>query len=352
MSLLKIKKYILEKYNLDAILITSKENKIYLGMPIGSGIKILLTNHENYILFDGRYLNEVNEKKDLNYEKICFNQGEDYTEHILKIIKKNSKLGIEAKNLNIFEYNKLSNKFDLSLLNNEFLEIRAIKTEEEIDKIKDAIDLTDDIFYKVLNKINVGMTEHDISAYINYYATKNGASSMAFDTIVVSGVRTCMPHGRPTNKIIEKNEIVTIDFGITYNGYQSDMTRNICFGKPHSSHYNIFKIVKDVQEKGTKYIKEGIVSSELDSYVRNLIKEYGYDKYFTHGLGHGLGIGGGELPLINSYSNLILKENMVITCEPGIYIPKLFGIRIEDNVLVRKENSLVLNKTTKDLIIL
>lgn len=352
MNLEKIRKEILEKNNLDAILIKSKENKIYLNLPTGSGIKALITKDKNYLLFDGRYINEVNEKVDDSFDKICFNQGENYINHILDILKENSFLAIEGNDTNTLEYIKLKEKFNIHILKDELLKIRMVKSKDEIEKLKRAAKITDEIFAKVLKEIKVGISENDISSLLIYHAIKSGASSMSFDTIVTSGYRTCMPHGRPTNKKIKENEMIMIDFGITLNGYQSDMTRNICIGKPDYKMQEIFNIVREVQQKGLEYIREGIKGCDVDFFVRNLIKNYGFEKYFTHGLGHGLGIGNGELPLLNQFSEEILKENMLMSCEPGIYIPNVGGVRIEDDVLIENGKGVAITKTPKDLFIL
>ena len=196
------------------------------------------------------------------------------------------------------------------------------------------------------------MSENELSALIQYYSIVKGASGMAFDTIVASGERGAMPHGRPTSRKFENGDFITIDFGIIYNGYQSDMTRTIAIGKPSGKVLEIYNIVLEAQKAGVDYIKVGRTGKEIDTYVRNIIASYGYGDYFTHGLGHGMGIGDGEFPILNKSSETVLEEGMIMSCEPGIYVEGLGGVRIEDDVLIQNGAGISLNKTTKELIII
>lgn len=159
------------------------------------------------------------------------------------------------------------------------------------------------------------------------------------------------PHGRPTDKTFQEHEFITIDFGITYKGYQSDMTRTICIGEPDPKLKEIYDVVLKAQCAGVDFIRSGVSGKEVDSYVRGIIEEHGYGEYFTHGLGHGMGMGDGELPLLNQNSDTILEDGMIMSCEPGIYVPGLGGVRIEDDVVIINGKGVPLNKTTKELII-
>ncbi len=337
---------------LDAVLIHSKTNKQYLGALTGSGVKVLITKDKVYQIMDGRYINEAKIKTP-TFNNIVYKQGSSYIDAVKEIVGTNAVIGIEGNHVSACEYHQmLQSNLNIELLSNDLEIIRRCKDENEIACIKEACKITDQVFEELLKLIKVGMSEIEIANHIEFLAKQNGATSMAFDTIVVSGTRGALPHGRPTSKRVEKNEMVTIDFGVVYHGYQSDMTRTICIGKPKDELKKIYDIVCHAQCAGIQYIKPGITGKEVDQYVRDIIEKAGYGKYFTHGLGHGIGLGGGELPLLNQYSETVLEEGMVMSCEPGIYIPNVGGVRIEDDVVIQNGKAVVLNQTTKKLIIL
>ena len=242
---------------------------------------------------------------------------------------------------------------DSELLNNIYARLDTSyknKDEEEIALVQKACDITDQIFMEAISTIHIGMKEYELSAFLQYLALKNGASGMAFDTIVASGQRGAMPHGRPTDKPFAEHEFITIDFGIVYQGYQSDMTRTVCIGTPDPEVKKIYDIVFEAQCAGVEFIKAGIRGKDVDDYVRSIISNHGYGEYFTHGLGHGMGMGDGELPVLNQRSETILEEGMIMSCEPGIYVPGIGGVRIEDDVLIRNGVGVALNHTPKTLI--
>lgn len=345
-------KAILDEKNIDAILIKSKTNKRYVGALTGSGVKVLITKDNQYQIMDGRYINEAKETTQ-GFELIVHDQGKSYIDEVQRTLGKQNRLGIESSQILVKEYLSLKERnFDLVLLENELEYIRRIKDEKEIALVRKACEITDAIFQETISTIKVGMKETEVSALLQYLAIKNGASGMAFDTIVASGTRGSMPHGRPTDKTFQKHEFITIDFGITYQGYQSDMTRTICIGEPNPEMKKIYDIVLEAQCAGVDFIKAGVRGKDVDEHVRNIITKHGYGEYFTHGLGHGMGMGDGELPVLNQRSETILEEGMIMSCEPGIYIPGLGGVRIEDDVLIEHGKGVALNKTTKELIIL
>lgn len=340
---------ILKEKKLDAILIQSKTNKRYVGALTGSGVQVLVTAHNIYQMMDGRYINEAKETT-IGFENIVYDQGSGYYPTIASIIGKGT-LAIEANQTLVKGYLKLQEYgFEIVLLDNELEVVRKNKDEKEIALVKKACEITDKIFMEAIQSVKVGMKEYELSALLQYLAIQNGASAMAFDTIVASGKRGAMPHGRPTDKTFAEHEFITIDFGITYQGYQSDMTRTICIGTPDPKVKEIYDIVWKAQCAGVAFIKAGVTGRDVDTHVRNIIKEAGYDEFFTHGLGHGMGMGDGELPVLNQRSSTILEEGMIMSCEPGIYVPGVGGVRIEDDVVIRNGKGVALNKTTKELI--
>lgn len=340
---------ILQDKQVEAILIKSKNNKRYLGALGGSGVQVLVTKEHVYQMMDGRYVNEANDTTE-GFVNIVYEQGSGCMPSVQEIIGK-KRLAIESNQTYAKEYIAMIKAgFDVVLLDHELEEVRKNKDEEEIALVKTACEITDKIFMEAISTIHVGMKEYELSALLQYLAIKQGASGMAFDTIVASGVRGAMPHGRPSDKTFQEHELITIDFGIVYQGYQSDMTRSICIGTPEKNMKKIYDIVYKAQCAGVQYIKEGLRGCDVDAYVRSIINDAGYGEYFTHGLGHGMGMGDGELPVLNQRSTTILEEGMIMSCEPGIYIPNVGGVRIEDDVLIQDGKGIALNHTTKELI--
>lgn len=344
---------LIDEKNIDALLIKSKNNKRYVGALTGSGVYLLITKNGSYQILDGRYVEEAKKKTKGFINKVAF-QG-TYIQSIIKILNDLSikRLGIENQSMTIKEYMILSEaNIDITLITDELGKIRSIKSNEEIDLISKACQITDDVFNKVISEIKEGITELDISALLQYWSLKNGASSMAFDTIVTSGERGVMPHGRPTNRKVKRNEAITIDFGVVYEGYQSDMTRTVFIGEPSEKIREIYELVLKAQMSAISEIREGVRAKDIDRVARDIIANAGFGEYFNHGLGHGIGLGDGEFPILNSRSEDILKEGMVMSCEPGIYIPNLGGVRIEDDVVIKNGKGISINKTTKEFIII
>ncbi|MGM9912061.1 M24 family metallopeptidase [Floccifex sp.] len=348
----------LKEENIDALLIKSKTVKKWMNTMTGSGCQVLITKEKGYLIVDGRYITEAKEREH-DLEIILHNPhltGRNYLATVESILKEKGckSLGVEAYQILAKEYEQIKALgFDIHLLDSEIANLRILKEDEEIEAMKEAIAITDEIYQEVIQHIHVGMTEYEISALVQYYSIKAGAQQMSFDTIIATGERTALPHGRPTQRKVKAHEPIMIDFGIQYNNYQSDMTR-ICFiGEPEPKIKEIYDVVLKAQLAGLAAIKEGAVASDVDAAARAVIEQAGYGEYFNHGLGHGLGIGeDGEGPTLNSQSKTILKNRMMMSCEPGVYVPGVGGIRIEDDVLIENGVGVPLNKTTKDYIIL
>lgn len=353
----KIQAYLAEQ-NLDAILIKSKTMKKYLATLTGSGCQILITKDTGYLIVDGRYITEAKEKEhDLHIILHAPHKtGRNYLGTVEELLRKHQcrSLGVESFQMLIKEYQEVEKLgVDIRLLDKEIAMLRIQKDEEEIAVMKEAVRITDEIYAKVLQHLHVGMSEYEISALLQYYAICAGAQQMSFETIVGTGERSALPHGRPTARKIKVHEPILIDFGIQYENYQSDMTRVASIGKPKPEIENIYHIVLEAQLAGIAAMKTGTLASDVDKVARDIITSYGYGDYFDHGLGHGLGIGdGNELPILNETGSIILDEHMMMSCEPGIYLPGVGGIRIEDDVVILNGVGVPLNKTTKDFIIL
>lgn len=228
--------------------------------------------------------------------------------------------------------------------------VRMIKDKYEIEIIKDNLILSDEGFLYLLKVIKPGMSELQVSAELEHYLKFKGAEEMSFPTIVASGNRSSLPHGRASSKIISKNESIVIDFGIKKNYYCTDTTRTIFIGTPSQKFKDTYNIVLEALNEGINLVKEGVRAEEVDEKVRNTIEKYGLGEYFTHSTGHGVGLEIHEYPTIGKGINQDLKEGMIITIEPGVYIPGEFGIRIENMVLVKKNSCEVLTTLGTDLI--
>ncbi len=343
---------LIKRLEIDAILIKGKSNKKYIGALSGSGVKVLVTRNNTYEILDSRYVDEA--RKKTSGFRIIDHKGAYY--NTLENIKNKESLqivGVEGSQTLALEYMSLENIFDnVILLGNEIETLRAIKDKEEIERVRKACEVTDKIFSEVIKIIKVGVTEQEIAAEINYLAMKMGASAMSFDTIVASGYRSAMPHGRPTSKKIEYGDAIVIDFGIVLDNYQSDMTRTVFVGEVSEKLREIYNVVLKAHLKAIDAIRPDVLAKDVDKVARDYIKDMGYGEFFGHGLGHGMGMGDGEIPTLNPTSKDILKEGMIMSDEPGIYIPDLGGVRIEDDVAIIGGKGVPLNTTTKELIVL
>jgi len=221
-------------------------------------------------------------------------------------------------------------------------DLRLIKDQSEIEKTRTACKISQKAIRYAKKKLKIGITEKELADELEYFLRRNGAEKSAFDIIVASSDDAADPHHKPTNRKIQKNDVVLIDLGCVFQGYNSDLTRTFFLGKINKLAKKIFEIVKEAQRKAISIIKDGVASKKVDFAARNFIKENGFEKYFIHGTGHGVGIDIHEEPLISAKSKTVLKAGMVVTVEPGIYIPDKFGVRIEDTVLVTKSGCEVL----------
>jgi Xaa-Pro aminopeptidase len=205
---------------------------------------------------------------------------------------------------------------------------------------------------ETLDRVRPGVTEREIALELEFAMRRRGADKTSFDFIVASGARGALPHGKASDKAIGRGELVTIDFGAIYSGYNSDETVTVAVGKPDTRQEEIYGIVKDAHDFALAAVRPGIAFRELDARARNHIEEKGYGKFFGHGLGHGVGLEVHEKPVVSYRGEGEVAEGMVFTIEPGIYIPDWGGVRIEDTVLVESDGCRLLTKVPKDLIVL
>ncbi|MFF2755189.1 M24 family metallopeptidase [Psychrobacillus sp. NPDC058041] len=240
----------------------------------------------------------------------------------------------------------------ISRVDEKINELRVIKSEEELVNMRKAAELADYAVEVGCKEIAEGKTELEILNAIELAVKEKGASQMAFDTMVLSGPKTASPHGNPGDRKIQKGDLVLFDLGVIYNGYCSDITRTVAFGEPSADKREVYETVRRAEEAAVNAVKPGITAMALDKIARDVITEAGYGEYFTHRLGHGLGISVHEFPSITGVNDMKLETGMVFTIEPGIYHPDITGVRIEDDVVVTEDGVEVLTKFPKELIIL
>ena len=309
-----------------------------------------------YLIIDFRYI-----EKARNTVKNCtVMEQENLTEQINSLMKKNNakSLAVESMDMTLSRMSFLEKKFpDIEFiksdeLSNNIYDMRTIKSTEEIEKIHKAQKIAEKAFDEILGFIRPGVTEREIALKLDNCMLENGAEGLSFETIALAGANTSMPHGVPGNYKVKNGDFVLMDFGAVYDGYHSDMTRTVCVGQSSEKMGKIYDIVLKAQLEALKKVKSGITGSELDGYARDIIDESGYGDFFGHSLGHGVGMEIHEFPTASSKSETILKENMVVTVEPGIYLPGEFGVRIEDFVVVTENSHQNLTNCPKKLIIL
>jgi len=351
---MKLEKICMEK-DVEAILISNYYNiRYFTGFTGSNGFALITKKGGKYFFTDFRYFEQADNEVIKNGFRVI-KAKDGIIDEISKYIKEENiqKMGIEDEEISLKEYKNFEKKFSdvkMIALADSLLRCRMIKSEDEIANIKRAVEIADNSFRELITKIRPGVSERDLANKLEYLMKKNGATDRSFDTIVASGARAAMPHGIASDKTIESDKFLLFDFGAYYNGYVSDMTRTLFFGKKiDKKHEEIYNIVKEAQELGIKNAVAGTKTSELDKIVRDFIIEKGYGENFGHSLGHGIGLEIHEMPTVSQKKDIVLEENMVITIEPGIYIEGFGGVRIEDDVIVKKDKCEVLNKFTKHL---
>ncbi len=343
-----------KKYNAEALLVSNLLNVHYLSEFTGSAGMLLLTPKRNFFFSDFRYMTQA-KKQIKNFEII--EVARDSTASIAEQLEKMklNKLLIEGAALTYAQFLTFKKGLDgveLIPILEDPAYIRMVKTRSDIQKLKKAIHVNKLALDKTLPLLKPGMRENTFAFYLETNMRKCGAEKNSFDTIVASGTRGSMPHGRASEKKIRSGELVTIDFGNIVDGYCSDETCTVAVRKTTPEQKKIYTIVKDAHDLAIEKIRPGKKGKEIDLIARDYISKKGFGKFFGHGLGHGIGLAVHERPMINQLSEDILDENMVFSIEPGIYIPKWGGVRIEDLVTCTSHGGEVLSEIDKNLTII
>jgi len=342
---------------LDTLLVSSPENRRYLSgftatdpQPGESSGFLFITRDQAILATDFRY--KIQAEKELpQFELFIYEKG--LVESLESIVKKLNvqRVGFESSHLTYALFEKFREVFVKSQLPIELVPtrgivegMRAIKDLHEVNIIERSLQLTESVFEEILLTVKPGMTEKQLALRIEYLIKTKGAEDVAFPPIVASGPNSSMPHAIPTDREIQAHEPIIIDIGAKFEGYCSDMTRTIFIGEPEEKIKEIYSIVRRAQLHAIQNIRAGIEVKMADALARNIIVQKGYGDYFGHSLGHGVGLAIHEAPRLNKNSESILKENMIVTIEPGIYLPGIGGVRLENMVLIKKDRATVLNK--------
>ena len=342
-----------EENRLDAILVADLRNIRYLCGFSGSDGALLATQSGSWFLCDSRYTaqagDEVREAEIREYSVRL--------DALATLVDENGvgRLGFEASHTTLNDYRNMADRLagtELVEIGPAFDEIRSCKDEAEIVSLKAVASLASLAFSDVMEYVRPGISEADIALELEFLMRRRGADGRAFDFVVASGVRGAMPHGRASDKLIQFGELITIDFGAIKDGYNSDETVTIACGEPGSREKEIHAIVREAHDLAIEAVTPGISCKALDAVARDHIVKHGYGDYFGHGLGHGVGLDIHEKPTISPRSDSVLEEGMVITIEPGIYIPGFCGVRIEDTLLVTPNGHQILTSADKRLQVL
>jgi Xaa-Pro aminopeptidase len=342
-----------EDHDLDAILFTNLANIRYLCGFSGSDGVLLLARDEAWFLCDSRYTTQAAEEVrgavvrefSAKYEAVCS----------LITDNKIRRFGIEATHMLVSDFRQLSERLDgceLVGIGAALDSIRSCKDQDEIETLGRVAGLASASLNAVLASLVPGVRETDFALELEIEMRRRGAEARAFDFIVASGERGAMPHGRASDKVLRSGELVTIDFGAVKDGYYSDETVTVAVGRPSDRGREIHAVVRQAHDRAIAAVRPGISCRDLDAVARDYISEQGYDAYFGHGLGHGVGLEIHEKPVVSQRSEAVVEEGMVFTIEPGIYIPGFGGVRIEDTVAVTADGCVILTQVPKDLILL
>jgi Xaa-Pro aminopeptidase len=350
----------LHRHRLDILLVNHLPNVRYLCGFTGSASALLLTDTKSVLFTDGRYgaqaRAEVQGAQLVIARKAPLVAASEWlTANGKKLGSQGpSRVGIESEHLTVAGRNRLAailpSKFRLREAPALVEQARMVKDTEEIERIRAAVVLGASLFDQALRTIRPGVSEAEVAAQMEYAARRAGAEAMSFSTIIVSGERSALPHGRASEAAIPPAGFVLCDFGVILAGYCSDMTRTVYVGRPTGEARRLYQAVRQAQQAAVQAVKPGVRVAEVDRAARKLLQKQGLGKHFTHATGHGVGLEIHEAPRLAAGQEEILQPGMVITIEPGVYIPGKWGVRIEDMVVVTERGCEVLTPTSKELI--
>lgn len=341
----------LDAHRLDAFLVTDLVHVRYLTGFSGSHGACLILPTTQYFFTDKRYKEQAPQEVQ-NFRIVIAPEQIVRTIAEKKLLRPSMRVGFEASAVTVEEYATLKKTFPTCIFRKTTSVIETIsarKQPHELDFIRKAAAITDEVFQKILPLLKPGVAECDIAAEISYWHRRLGAEGDAFEPIVASGARGALPHARASEKKLKRGEMIVLDFGCKYRGYHSDLTRTVALGKPPRELKRVYSIVLDAQQRALDALAVGVEARTIDSVARTTIKRAGYGKYFIHSLGHGLGIRIHEPLRLSMLSKEVLQPGHVFTVEPGIYLPGIGGVRIEDDVALHSTSAEVFTHSPKEL---
>lgn len=344
----------LSENKVEGFFISRPQNVRYVSKYTGDDSYLFITQNEKYFITDPRYTEQAG-KECPDFTLVNWREQGKTLAEAIKLIIKNLKIknfAFEADFVTYNIYEELSNKMDVKAipLTGVIEKFRSIKTDEEIRNIRVACQIADRAFSRIIKDIRVGVTEKELASKLSHYMVMEGSDTKPYGNILISGKRTSLLHGIPSNKVIEYGDFVLMDYGCGYNGYLSDMTRTVVVGKATPEQKEVYALEKEMHKRATSLMTAGTPVTDVYEASIEPIKNTKYFQYHYSGIGHGIGLFVHEIPFMGPRSNDILKENNVITVEPGIYIPNWGGVRIEDQVLITKEGNEILTSSTRELI--
>ncbi|WP_326638306.1 aminopeptidase P family protein [Streptosporangium sp. NBC_01755] len=341
---------LLAAHEADAILVTHGVNVRYLtGLDSSNAAVLVRADTAATLATDSRYFETA--------RRVCSGieviEERDVAGALATLA---GRVAVEADHMPVADYFRLGG--DLPRLSGLVESVRQIKDEAEIDLIRTACELTDRAFAEVLPELRPGLTEKEVARALERRMVESGADGLAFESIVASGPNGAIPHHSPSDRPLERGDLVTMDFGALYRGYHADMTRTVAIGEPAGWQRELYDLVRASQRAGRRAVRIGAAFHEVDAAARDLIAEAGYGEFFKHGLGHGVGLEIHELPFLSprkpepDHEHARIEDRVPVTVEPGVYLPGKGGVRIEDTLVARDGGPELLTRTTKELLVL
>ncbi len=354
----KVRKAIGEE-GVDALMVSVGENRFYLSGYTGEDSQfdesagvLFITPRHLILATDSRFDQQAGDEAPL-FDIICYKEGlEKELPSILEKLNHPLRMGFEKIRLSYKLYEKLHQAIDTAGLKTELVPtediietLRVVKSEEEIEATRKALHLAENAFLQMVPTLTSGMTERDVAWALEQEIRGAGAEALSFPSIVASGPNAALPHAIPGDRRIQAGETLLFDWGARLNHYCSDISRTLYWGDPDPQFLNVFQTVLEAQKRAIAAIKAGVSSKAVDRVAREYIEQAGFKDRFGHGLGHGTGLAIHEAPRLSPLKETLLAEGMIVTVEPGIYLPGWGGVRLENQVVVRRDGAEVLNQT-------
>jgi Xaa-Pro aminopeptidase len=336
---------------IDALLVAGLPNVRYLSGFTGDNALLLVTPGRSILFTDPRFDIQASQEASCDVKIAKGPLVIDVVAAIRRLRLK--RIGFEPARMTVQVLKGLSDRLPMGAgmveIDGWIEQLRMVKSPEEIEAIRRAVLTNSKAFDQAVARVRAGMTEADLAAELEYRMRRLGAEKPSFETIVAAGVRSALPHAQPTSAKLENGQLVVVDMGATQNGYCSDMTRMLFLGDPGPKVRRTYRAVLEAQLAAIDAVRAGAVTRAVDGAARRVLKGYGLDKAFVHSTGHGLGLEIHEPPRVGKKDSTRLQNGMAITIEPGVYLERFGGIRIEDTVVVTESGCDILTPTPKDL---